>query len=95
MVFFLKSFVLIAIVLCVDTFTPLTVSLQRRHAPRVISLTRVRRTMCDISIITATPNKTHTDLENDVFFRMEEWKSVTSNVIRKNLKDETFFEVDE
>jgi hypothetical protein len=51
--------------------------------------------MCDISIITATPNKTHTDLENDVFFRMEEWKSVTSNVIRKNLKDETFFEVDE
>ena len=44
----------------------------------------------------STPhNKTNADLEIDLYFRMEEWRSLTSTVIKKAAGEETFFEADE
>jgi hypothetical protein len=80
----------------VDAFTPLPLAALQVNAMRKSPLRRVcNPTMCS-SIVSPEPkNKTKTDLENDLYFRMQEWKSFTSNVIRKAAGEETFFERDE
>jgi hypothetical protein len=56
----------------------------------------LRHTMCSShTSMSNSGNKTKTDLEIDLYFRMEEWRSLTSTVIKKAAGEETFFEADE
>jgi hypothetical protein len=79
MVFTLKALALIVFFVYVHAFTPLPLAASVLHTPGKSPLRRVCRTMHGSSIVSpANNNETKTDLENDIFWRMEEWKSYNS-----------------
>ena len=74
-----------------NAFTPLPLSTPKLTTSRKSQL---RHTMCSSNTM-PPKNKTKTDIETDLYFRMEEWRVLTSAVIQKAAGEETFFEVDQ